>query len=104
RNDFFGETITVSGLITGQDLIKQLKEKQESGVELGDVMIPSNMLRTGELVFLDDVTTADAEAALGVKVVINGPEGKDFVEAVLNPAYRDGRDNGNFVYIKAYDR
>ena len=104
RNDFFGETITVSGLITGQDLIKQLKEKKESGMELGDVMIPSNMLRTGELVFLDDVTTAEAEAALGVKVVINGPEGKDFVEAVLNPKYRDGRDNGNFVYIKAYDR
>jgi len=104
RNDFFGETITVSGLITGQDLIKQLKEKKESGMELGDVMIPSNMLRTGELVFLDDVTTAEAEAALDVKIIINGPEGKDFVEAVLNPKYRDGRDNGNFVYIKAYDR
>ena len=104
RNDFFGETITVSGLITGQDLIKQLKEKQEAGTELGDVMIPSNMLRTGEMVFLDDVTTADVEAALDAKVVINGPEGKDFVEAVVNPKYRDGRDNGNFVYIKAYDR
>ncbi|MBO5177469.1 MAG: DUF512 domain-containing protein [Lachnospiraceae bacterium] len=104
RNDFFGETITVSGLITGQDLIKQLKEKKESGMELGDVMIPSNMLRTGELVFLDDVTTAEAEAALDVKIIINGPKGKDFVEAVLNPKYRDGRDNGNFVYIKAYDR
>ena len=104
RNDFFGETITVSGLITGQDLIKQLKEKQEAGTELGDVMIPSNMLRTGEMVFLDDVTTADVEAALDAKVVINGPEGIDFVEAVVNPKYRDGRDNGNFVYIKAYDR
>jgi len=104
RNDFFGETITVSGLVTGQDLIKQLKEKKESGMELGDVMIPSNMLRTGERVFLDDVTIADVEKALEVRVVINGPEGKDFVEAMLNPNYRDGRDNGNFVYIKAYDR
>ena len=104
RNDFFGETITVSGLVTGQDLIRQLKEKQESGTELGDVMIPSNMLRTGERVFLDDVTTEEVEAALGATVVINGPDGKDFVEAVLNPKYRDGRDNGNFVYIKAYDR
>ena len=105
RNDFFGETITVSGLITGQDLIKQLKEKQEEGVELGDsLIIPSNMLRTGEQVFLDDVTTADVEAALGVRMVINGPEGKDFVEAVLNPQYHDGRNNGNFVYIQAYDR
>jgi len=104
RNDFFGETITVSGLITGQDLIRQLREKKESGTELGDVMIPSNMLRTGERVFLDDVTTADVETALDVTVVINGPEGKDFVEAVLNPKYHDGRNNENFVYIKAYDR
>ena len=105
RNDFFGETITVSGLITGQDLIKQLKEKQEAGLSLGDsVMIPSNMIRSGEKVFLDDVTTADVGAALGAGVVITGPEGKDFVEAVLNPQYHDGRDNGNFVYIKAYDR
>ena len=105
RNDFFGETITVSGLITGQDLIKQLKEKQEAGLCLGDsIMIPSNMIRSGEKVFLDDVTTADVEAALGARVVITGPEGKEFVEAVLNPQYHDGRDNGNFVYIKAYDR
>ena len=57
RNDFFGETITVSGLITGQDLIKQLKDQQDSGVNLGEtLLIPSNMLRSGEAVFLDDVT------------------------------------------------
>ena len=105
RNDFFGETITVSGLVTGQDLIKQLKEKQETGLVLGDsVIIPSNMVRSGEKVFLDDITTDDVEQALGARVVINGPEGRDFVEAILNPKYHDGRDNGNFVYIKAYDR
>ncbi len=105
RNDFFGETITVSGLITGQDLIAQLKEQQENGVDLGDsVIIPSNMVRSGEKVFLDDVTTEDVEKALGTRVVINGPEGKDFIEAVLNPSYHDGRNNGNFVYIQAYDR
>ena len=105
RNDFFGETITVSGLVTGQDLIKQLKEKQDAGMELGEaVMIPSNMLRTGENVFLDDMTTKDVKTALGVSVVVNGPTGRDFVEAVLNPSYHDGRDNRNFVYIQAYDR
>ena len=105
RNDFFGETITVSGLVTGQDLIKQLKEKQETGLVLGDsVIIPSNMVLSGEKVFLDDITTDDVEQALGARVVINGPEGRDFVEATLNPKYHDGRDNGNFVYIKAYDR
>ncbi len=104
RNDFFGETITVSGLVTGQDLIKQLKEQKENGLELGDIILPSNMLRTGEQVFLDDVTIADVVAQLGTRVIINGPEGKDFVEAVLNPEYHDGRNNGNFVYIQAYDR
>lgn len=105
RNDFFGETITVSGLVTGQDLIAQLKEQQEAGVELGDsVIIPSNMLRTGEQVFLDDVTTAEVEAALGSRVVVNGPTGRDFVEALLNSEYHDGRDNGRFVYVQAYDR
>lgn len=105
RNDFFGETITVSGLVTGQDLIKQLRERKEAGTELGDsILIPSNMLRTGEKVFLDDVTTADVEKQLQSRVVITGPTGKDFIEAVLNPAYCDGRDNGNFVYIQAYDR
>ena len=52
RNDFFGETITVSGLITGRDLVKQIKERQNEGLEIGNILnIPSNMLRMGELVF-----------------------------------------------------
>ena len=48
RNDFFGETITVAGLVTGQDLIAQMKERQEAGADLGDtLLIPCNMLRSG---------------------------------------------------------
>ena len=48
RNDFFGETVTVSGLITGQDLKAQLLEKKASGTDLGDtLLITCNMLRTG---------------------------------------------------------
>ena len=105
RNDFFGETITVSGLITGQDLIRQLKERQCQGEDLGAVLqIPSNMLRMGEAVFLDDLTAADVERELGMKLVAVDSGGKEFVEALLNPAYRMERDNENFVYIKAYDR
>lgn len=103
RNDFFGETITVSGLITGQDLIKQLKEKKEAGEALGDTLqLPSNLLRSGEQVFLDDVTVSQVEEALGMHVVIVEPGGKDFIEAVINPEYCSDRDNGNFVYIQAY--
>jgi len=103
RNDFFGETITVSGLITGQDLINQLKEKQNAGENLGDTLqLPSNLLRSGEQVFLDDVTVAQVEEALRIRVVIVEPGGKDFIEAVINPDYRSDRDNENFVYIQAY--
>ena len=103
RNDFFGETITVSGLITGQDLIKQLKEKQDAGEDLGDTLqLPSNLLRSGEQVFLDDVTVAQVEAALGMRVITVEPGGRDFIEAIINPQYCSDRDNENFVYIQAY--
>lgn len=105
RNDFFGETITVSGLITGKDLVKQIKERQDNGEELGRILnIPSNMLRIGEQVFLDDMTVAEVETKLGMKLVTVESGGKDFIEAIINPDYSINRDNGNFVYIQAYDR
>ncbi len=79
RNDFFGENITVSGLITGQDLIAQLKEKK-----LGEVLLlPQNMLRSGEEVFLDDITVSNVQNALQVQVGIVKSSGMDFVESVL---------------------
>ena len=82
RNDFFGERITVSGLITGEDLIGQLK-----GEDLGDsLLIPCSMLRAGEAVFLDDVTLDQAEEALGVPVRVTAEDGEDFCRAVLGEA------------------
>ena len=79
-NRFFGETITVSGLITGRDLIEQLQ-----GKELGErLLIPDNMLRAGERVFLDDVTVEQLEEALGVQVVaVPADSGFDLVDAIL---------------------
>lgn len=66
ENDFFGHSITVSGLITGGDIINQLKNK-----ELGDYLfIPVNMLRADTDTFLDDVTIPDIEKALDIKVVV----------------------------------
>jgi putative radical SAM enzyme (TIGR03279 family) len=63
-NDFFGHLINVSGLVTGGDLISQLK-----GRELGEeLIIPSAMLRSGSDVFLDDVTVGDVEHLLNIKV------------------------------------
>lgn len=79
RNDFFGELITVSGLITGQDLIGQLR-----GKALGEkLLLPCNMLRIEEQDFLDDVTLQDVKDALQVPVDIVKSSGQDFIDAVL---------------------
>ncbi len=78
-NEFFGEMITVSGLLTGGDIIRQLK-----GKELGErLLLPENVLRSGERVLLDDVTIDEMEKTLQVKIDIVKSSGYDFVEAVL---------------------
>ncbi len=78
-NDFFGERITVSGLLTGQDIEKQLK-----GKPLGTrVLLPENVLRSGEDVFLDDMTVEELEKSLQVKVDIVKSSGRDFIDAIL---------------------
>ncbi len=77
-NRFFGEAITVAGLVTGGDLISQLR-----GKELGErLLIPANMLRSGEDVFLDDVSTADVERELGVPVVPVPQDGYELLDAI----------------------
>ena len=79
ENDFFGERITVSGLVTAQDIMAQLKDK-----ELGDrLLIPCNMLKADEDVFLDDYTVSQVADALQVPAVIVKSSGQDFVDAVL---------------------
>lgn len=79
-NCFFGENVTVSGLITGGDLRSQLADKQ-----LGDVLlIPQNMLRAGEPVFLDDVTLDALSADLGIRICPIGEAGADFVLGILS--------------------
>ncbi len=79
-NHFFGENITVSGLITGRDLIEQLQ-----GKALGSVLLlPENMLRCGEGLFLDDVSMEEAGKALQVPVNIVKSSGYEFVETIIN--------------------
>ena len=74
RNDFFGERITVSGLLTGQDIIKQLANE-----DLGEcLLLPCNLLRSGEDVFLDDTTVGEIETALKVPVQIVDEAGSRF--------------------------
>ena len=78
-NQFFGERITVAGLLTGQDLEKQLAEK-----ELGErLLLTANMFKNGETVFLDDVSAQELEKTLQTKINIVQSSGWDFVKAVL---------------------
>lgn len=78
-NDFFGRSIDVAGLITGGDLIAQLKGKDLGG----RLLIPVNMLRHGGDVFLDDLHVSDVERALGVPVTVVEQDGFDLLDAML---------------------
>ena len=84
-NTFFGETITVAGLLTGNDIINQMKDEK-----LGDyIIIPSNMLKKGyelgnyeEQIFLDNITVSDLEKSLGRKVLICDYSGEDLIHII----------------------
>ena len=79
RNDFFGKSITVSGLVTGQDIVKQLK-----GKDLGEtLLIPCNMLRMGENVFLDDLSLTDLEEELSLPLTVVDEDGESFVRCII---------------------
>jgi putative radical SAM enzyme (TIGR03279 family) len=78
-NKFFGESITVSGLLTGKDIYEQL-----SGVELGDeLLIPESALRSEDRDFLCGMTLSELQDKLGVKVTAVGNDGYQFAEAVF---------------------
>ena len=78
-NRFFGETITVSGLVTGGDLIDQLR-----GKDLGDtLLIPENMLRHEGDLFLDSVSLRDVEESLQIPVSVTARDGEDLLKKLL---------------------
>ena len=87
ENTWFGPTVTVSGLITGGDLMRQMK-----GVPCDAVMITEVMLRQNDGIFLDDTTLEQVSGALGRPVVPVGRRGEDLLEAILK--LRDGKANG----------
>lgn len=98
RNDFFGETITVSGLLTGQDILAQLRDKQ-----LGErLLLPANVLRAGEDVFLDDMTLGQLADELNINVQVPKNTGESLLYNMLKKSNDRYMDNSNFVYITAY--
>ncbi len=79
-NEFFGEQITVSGLLTGRDIIRQLQ-----GKPLGEkLLLPQNVLRSGDVVFLDDITLDEMEKTLQVPIDIVKSSGYGLFEAMRN--------------------
>ncbi len=79
RNDFFGEGVTVSGLLTGTDLKKQL-----SGVPLGErLLLPCNVVRSAQQDFLDDISVGELEKTLQVPVDIVKSSGADLLRAII---------------------
>lgn len=83
NNDFFGHTIDVAGLLTGQDLAAQLKGRTEGK----RVLIPLHMLRHGETVFLDDYTVDRLSKELGCSVEVVGIDGADLADAMFETKY-----------------
>ena len=79
RNDFFGEKITVSGLLTGRDILAQLE-----GKKLGErLLLPENILRSGEDVLLDDIHLPEISEKLNIPIATTGHSGYDFVTTLF---------------------
>jgi len=84
KNNFFGENITVAGLITGGDIISQLTEQRQNGQNFGDeLIIPASMLRYERDLFLDNVSVQDVERTLNIRVIIAENNAEDFIRKVL---------------------
>lgn len=81
RNDFFGEHVTVSGLVVGSDLMAQLQD-----VRAERLLLPCNMLRAGEPVFLDGTPLSQVQQQIGLPITIVGPEGYDLLDALCGIA------------------
>jgi putative radical SAM enzyme (TIGR03279 family) len=79
KNDFFGHGVKVAGLLTGQDIINQLKENKL----IENLLITDSMLRDGEAVFLDDITIEQIEKQLNVKISVCKEDGSDLVAKIL---------------------
>jgi len=77
-NNFFGEKITVSGLITGKDIIEQLKTKNYN-----QILIPDCMLNDENGVFLDDLTIEDLERELKTKIKVLKVDGEELINFIM---------------------
>lgn len=80
-NTFFGENVTVTGLLTGQDIVKTLKTKKHLGKVL---LIADNMLKCGEEILLDDYTLNDLSSKLNIPIQVAPSDGAAWLESILD--------------------
>ena len=83
KNEFFGESVTVAGLVTGTDLVRQLEGKKL----FGELMLPANMLRYGGDLFLCGMSKDEAEEKLGVNITLCENDGYEFLDKILGNEY-----------------
>jgi putative radical SAM enzyme (TIGR03279 family) len=88
NSNYWGQEITVTGLLTGEDIIRGLENK-----DLGEaILLPTVMLKHGELLFLDDLTVAEVAQKLGTKIIpVNGIE--ELIKACIEEQYQQGERN-----------
>jgi NifB/MoaA-like Fe-S oxidoreductase len=79
KNDFFGDKITVTGLICGNDIINQLKGKLKNKT----LLLSESMFKSDEDIFLDDSALCDVEDKLGVKIIKTPNTGYGFIKSLL---------------------
>ncbi|MBQ8147426.1 MAG: DUF512 domain-containing protein [Lachnospiraceae bacterium] len=99
-NHFFGENITVAGLLTATDIMEQLKE-----MDLGDrVVLPSVVLKADEPIFLDDITLEEVQKALQVPIHIVKSNGMGFIQAIIEDAVKDVDESSEVVRYRYKER
>jgi len=82
-NHFFGETITVTGLLTGQDIVRAIEEDRDADSKNPDmILLPDCTLKADEEIFLDDMTVNELREKLSIPVVISRPTGEGLLEAL----------------------
>ncbi len=99
-NHFFGEKITVAGLLTATDIMEQLQE-----LDLGDrVVLPSVVLKADEPIFLDDITLEDVQKALQVPIRIVKSNGMGFIQAIIEDTVTDVDESSDVVRYRYKER
>lgn len=100
ENYYFGHNITVTGLVTGTDIITCLLQKKEEGMELGDyLIIPSVMLKEDEPIFLDDCRLEEVQKQLQIPVVVSDTSAQAFVQSMTQEV---PIEDISYVYDKNY--